>query len=99
MESAAHADEGTISLVVEHARLTQEQVLIGELSVTQDLVDRGQGVDDVGIFEIRLAIVVGLDDAELCHGLPVDVSREVSESSSRPEELGLVAPGGLADDA
>jgi hypothetical protein len=71
VESATHADDSAIGLVVEHPRLAQQQVLIGELSVAQDFVERGQGVDDVGILEIRLAVVVGLDHPELCTASPL----------------------------
>jgi hypothetical protein len=60
----------------------------------QCLLDSCQGLDDGRILQIRLAVVVGLDDAKLGHRLSVDVGGQVTESTSRAQQVVLVAPEG-----
>ena len=47
----------------------------------QRFVELRQRMHDVGIFEIRFAVVIGLDDAKLGDGFSVDVGREMTEPS------------------
>jgi hypothetical protein len=67
--------------------------------MAERFVDSGQGLDNVRIFEIGLAIVIGLDDAKLGDRLTVDVGGEVTEAPCRAHELVLVTARGLTEAA
>ena len=47
MQAATDRDDGALGLIIEHAAGTQELILLGQLSMSQGLVDPRQGLDDV----------------------------------------------------
>ena len=91
MQTTTDRDDRPFGLVVEDATGAQELILLRKLSVPEGLVDPGQGLDDVRVFQIGLAVVISLDDTELGNRLAVDVGRQVAEATCRAQELVLVA--------
>ncbi len=57
----------------------------------EDFIEPRQRIDDVRVFEIRLAAVIGLDDTKFGNRLAVDVGRQVTESSCCAQQLVLVS--------